>query len=426
MSHLSDVIWWQVFPLGACGAPIRERTPTDGGHRLRALEPWLDYLIGIGCNGLLLGPIFESVSHGYDTVDHYRIDRRLGDDADFDRLIRACQERGIRVMLDGVFNHVAASHPEVSRLALRSPDGKPQAWEGHDELIVIDHSRPEVQDFVVDIMCHWLRRGIAGWRLDVAYAVPPEFWKAVIARVREEFPEAFFLGEVIHGDYPAFVAESTLDTVTQYELWKGIWSSLKEANCWELAWAFARHNEFMDTFTPQTFIGNHDVERIASQVGENKAILAAAILLTTPGSPSIYYGDEQGFRGRKLEGFHADDELRPPLPATPADLLPAGEHIANIYKGLISIRRNHPWITRGTIAVVDKQNEWIEYTVTERDATHPEHRLGVRIDVAPRAHVTITGSEGTLFAWGADRDEPATSRPTQSGEADMHRPTQAV
>ena len=247
-------------------------------------------------------------------------------------------------------------------------------------------------------MLYWLRRGIAGWRLDVAYEVPPEFWATVTARVREEFPNALFLGEMIHGDFATFVHESMLDTVTQYNLWKAIWSSIKETNFWELDWALAGHAEFCEMFIPQTFISNHDVERIATTVGQEGAVLAAAILLTAPGMPSIYYGDEQGFTGRKLDGFSADDELRPPLPPLPEDLAPVGKDLFRIYQALISIRRRHGWMARGEIVVVKKTNETIEYTVTNPDS--PRDFVRVALALEPRRAVLITGAGGeTLFEW---------------------------
>ncbi len=285
-------------PRAAC------RTPSRG----------FDYVQKLGCNGLLLGPIFSSVSHGYDTLDHFSIDSRLGTDADFDRFVSLSHERGFQIMLDGVFNHVADSHPMAGELSERDEHGNVRTWEGHGGLVNLDHSNPAVADLVTEVMLHWLRRGISGWRLDVAYDVPPEFWREVTGRVRREFPDALFLGEMIHGEYEQFVEDSTLDTVTQYRLWKAIWSSIKDVNLWELDWALKEHVALCEHFVPQTFIGNHDVERIATKVGIHGAAVAAGILLTVPGMPSIYYGDEQGFRGRKLEGFAADDELRPPLP----------------------------------------------------------------------------------------------------------------
>src|SRR5690606_40518465 len=122
-------IWWHVYPLGAVGAPIREADPCPG-PRLRALLPWLDHLIGLGANGLLLGPVQASTSHGYDVVDHLRVDPRLGTDDDLDALLAACRERGIRVLMDGVFSHVGRDHPAVAA-ALQ---GGPRSEEHTSEL----------------------------------------------------------------------------------------------------------------------------------------------------------------------------------------------------------------------------------------------------------------------------------------------------
>lgn len=400
MSQLLDhAIWWQVFPLGALDAPIRDRTGDDSASRLEHPGPWLDYVQQLGCNGLLLGPIFSSVSHGYDTLDHFSIDPRLGTQADFDCFMRLCNERGFHVMLDGVFNHVAESHPLASVLGEHDEQGNVQTWEGHDGLVNLDHANPAVADLVTEVMLHWLRRGIAGWRLDVAYDVPTEFWREVTGRVRKEFPEALFLGEMIHGDYEDFVAESTLDTITQYRLWKAIWSSIKDVNFWELEWGLKEHASLCEHFVPQTFIGNHDVERIATRVGTDGAAVAAGILLTVPGMPSIYYGDEQGFQGRKLEGFAADDELRPPLPFSPDNLFSAGQWLHELYRDLISLRRQHPWIVRGLLEVVDKDNPWIEYTVSNPEG--PE-TICVKATLEPTNSLTISdGSGEQLLVWTA-------------------------
>ena len=361
-------IWWHVYPLGATGAPIRDRdlgpdgndtaAASDAAPRLRQLEPWLDYLIELGCDGLLLAPIFESVGHGYDTLDHYRIDSRLGTNEDFDWLMDACRTRGITVMLDGVFNHVAATHPAVAEGLAGNTN-----WEGHDELATLHHDDERVKEMVADIMKFWLARGIAGWRLDVAYSVPPAFWSDVLARVRAEYPDALFLGEVIHGDYAQIAHDGTLDAVTQYELWKAIWSSLHDANFWELDHALDRHRDVSAQLLTNTFIGNHDVDRIASKIGQDKEILALAILMTLPGMPSIYYGDEQGFEGIRGEGFSADDAVRPPLPATPAELSDLGAWIFREHQALIGLRRRNPWLTRADLEVLDKTNETISYRV---------------------------------------------------------------
>ncbi len=423
MTHL-DRIWWHVYPLGAAGAPIRDRAPDDSGHRLARLEGWLDYVVDLGCTGLLLGPVFASGTHGYDTLDHFRLDPRLGDDAAWDRFAAAAAQRGLAIVLDGVFNHVGAQHPAVREsldaghglVRVRHHDGGRSAatWEGHGDLAELDHDNPAVADLVTDVMCHWLDRGAAGWRLDVAYAVPTGFWAHVLGRVRARHPEALFIGEVIHGDYAAIAAASTLDSLTQYELWKAIWSSINDRNMWELAAALERHERFSrgsqgsegsqgsQAAVMQTFVGNHDVTRIASRVGDAGAALAATTLLTLPGMPSVYYGDEQAFRGEKGRGFEADDALRPALPDSPGELAPYGWWLHDLYRDLIALRRRNPWLTRGAVRVTAKDNGRITYAVTSVDASAGSGReLAVEVRVAPVASARVWLDGVEVFAWSA-------------------------
>lgn len=395
---LDHAIFWHVYPLGATGARIRDWSAEDEGHRLTDLIPWLDYLIDLGANGLLLAPIFASSTHGYDTLDHFRIDPRLGDDADFDALMAACHERGIKVLLDGVFNHVGIHHPMVvgGGPIRRLPDGTPEPWEGHGDLALLDHADPRTEDLVVDVMNHWLGRGIAGWRLDVAYSVPARFWAKVVDRVRGQHPDAVFLGEIIHGDYLELVEEGHLDTVTQYELWKAVWSSIQDVNFWELEHALGRHDEFVARAPMQTFVGNHDVDRITSVVGADGAALAAVLLFTLPGIPSIYYGDEQAFTGVKGEGFSADDPVRPPLPATPEGLAPLGQWMFELHQALIASRRRHPWLVNARVEVLETQNEAISYRVHSGDQS-----LTVRLTIEPTVSARLEFSDGETaeYSW---------------------------
>ncbi|MFG1922603.1 alpha-amylase family protein [Cryptosporangium sp. NPDC048952] len=370
MGWTEHAIWWHVYPLGFTGAPIRGTDPQPA-PRLRRLLHWLDYAIGLGTSGLLLGPIFTSETHGYDTLDHFAIDPRLGTLDDFDELIAACRARGLRVVLDGVFSHVGRSHPDLTR-ALRDghpgifdiENGEPRVFEGHDSLARLNHRNPETIDYTTRVMTHWLDRGIDGWRLDAAYSVDTAFWRETLARVRAEHPDAWFLAEVIHGDYGAFAAASTVDSVTQYELWKAIWSSLADRNFFELDWSLQRHNGHLTNVDLNTFVGNHDVTRIATTVGPEGALVALAILLTVGGTPSIYYGDEQGFTGVKEERVGGDDAIRPAYPDEPGQLAPWGKTLHRAHQDLIGLRRRHPWLRTATTKSLALSNTEYTYRVS--------------------------------------------------------------
>jgi glycosidase len=340
---VEHAIWWQVYPLGFVGAYPADPPPTADEHRLRRIVDWLDHAVELGASGVALGPLFASHTHGYDTTDHYRIDPRLGDGADFDQMIADAHKRGLRVLLDGVFNHVAKDFAQTSWFRKRGNSF--DTFEGHGELIALDHDNPDVVAYTVDVMTHWLKRGADGWRLDAAYAVPDRFWAQVLPRVRQAHPDAWFVGEVIHGDYSERVRASGFDSVTQYELWKAIWSSLNDANFHELDWALVRHNEFLDDFVPMTFVGNHDVTRIASQLDNTRHLEhALVILLTTGGTPSVYAGDESGYRGVKEERFGGDDAVRPEFTAPLMGVDEHGHDVYRLHQYLIGLRRRHPWL----------------------------------------------------------------------------------
>lgn len=349
---VQHAIWWQIYPLGFVGAFPADPAPTASEHRLRRITEWLDHALELGASGIALGPLFASQTHGYDTTDHYRIDPRLGDDGDFDDLVAEARRRGLRILLDGVFNHVGTDFARYQEALsggddnwFRKRDNGFATFEGHDGLIALNHGNPAVVDYVADVMSHWLRRGADGWRLDAAYAVPDRFWAQVLPRVREEFPESWFVGEVIHGDYAGTVAASTFDSVTQYELWKAIWSSLNDANFHELDHALHRHDEFLDAFVPMTFVGNHDVTRIASRVDDARHVAHALVLmLTVGGTPSVYAGDEWAYRGVKEERFGGDDEVRPEFPARPTESEHLGHDDFRLHQHLIGLRRRHPWL----------------------------------------------------------------------------------
>ncbi|OBI09987.1 alpha-amylase [Mycobacterium sp. E2462] len=384
LSWVDHAIWWHVYPLGFVGAyptAASNEPPRPEEHRLRRLVDWLDHAVALGASGLALGPIFASRTHGYDTTDHYRIDPRLGDDADFDHLIAEAHRRGLRVLLDGVFNHVgqdfaryraaadvaAADHAAAARW-FRGRPGRFHTFEGHDGLITLNHDNPEVLDYTVNVLSHWLDRGADGWRLDAAYAVPPRFWAAALPRARERHPDAWFVGELIHGDYAAAVEAARFDSATQYELWKAIWSGLNDGNFFELDWALQRHNDFLRRFAPLTFVGNHDVTRIASQLDDSRHLAHALVLLLTVGGvPSIYAGDEFGFRAVKEERFGGDDAVRPEFGSPPQPLDAFGAEVWSLHQFLIGLRRRHPWLHRASTTAARLENRHYVYAARSGD-----------------------------------------------------------
>ena len=382
-SWVQYAIFWQIYPLGFVGAPKSGEGIKDVDHRLDHIVDWLDYAVELGVSALLLGPIFASSSHGYDTIDHFRIDPRLGDEADFDRLVAAAKQRGLRIILDGVFNHVGRQFPKFIEAEAEGAGSEAARWflpieghgptdrvdwktfEGHQGLVTLNHENPDVADYVLDVMTHWMDRGASGWRLDAAYATPTAFWEQVLPPLRQSHPEAYIFGEVIHGDYAAFVQHSGVDAVTQYELWKAIWSALNDRNFFELAWALDRHNRFLESFVPLTFVGNHDVTRIASLLDDIRLLPhALALLFLTGGTPCIYYGDEQAFRGVKEDRVGGDDAIRPAFPETASSLVSDGLSTYRLHQDLIGLRRRNPWLVRARSEMLHLENKQIVIKVS--------------------------------------------------------------
>ncbi|MDO4791350.1 MAG: alpha-amylase family glycosyl hydrolase [Buchananella hordeovulneris] len=376
-SWVETTCFWHVYPLGMAGVlhGPRDDFPDPGG--LDIVSSWLDHAKGIGFRGLQLGPIFASSSHGYDTVDHMRIDPRLGDDASFERLVGALRFRNMRLLLDGVFNHVGSNHPWVEDVRAKGRDSEFYSYfhvtwnvstgegpyfhdfEGHPNLVTLNLRNPQVQDYVVDVMCHWLERGADGWRLDAAYCLDPAPLAQIARRVQEIHPEAFIYGEMIHGDYAQFVARSGIDSVTQYELWKSIRSSLRDRNLFELDWNLRRHNSLLDRFVPVTFVGNHDVTRIASALPDPRdAAIATAILMSVGGVPLVYYGDEYGLPGVKEDRPGGDDAVRPAFPP-PWDFHPRPEQdaAAGLHYHLLRWRSERPWVTTARTEFLELTNQ---------------------------------------------------------------------
>ena len=284
----------------------------------------------------------------------------------------------------------------------------------------------------MEIMGLWLERGADGWRLDAMYAAGAEAWAPILERVRAAHPEAWILGEVIHGDYPAFAAASTADSITQYELWKAIWSGLRDHNLFELAHALGRHQEFLEAeggAHPQTFVGNHDTTRIASQLTDGRDLSAAfALLALLPGIPTVYAGDEFGATGIKEERAGGDDAIRPWFPGSPeevvaaaasADSAPGGPHhltllkpdaaerILEVHRRLFSLRRRESWLATASVHVDEDslENTWAQIVLTPGG----EGGSGGAGGTSPGGGVAATGAPAPLLLVLnlGDEDRPA-------------------
>ncbi len=213
---------------------------------------------------------------------------------------------------------------------------------------------------------------------------------------------------MIHGDYPEFVAASGLDSVTQYELWKAIWSGLNDHNLFELGHALGRHNGFLETFAPLTFVGNHDVTRLASQLEDDRHLAhALAVLLTVGGTPAIYYGDEQAFRGIKEERAGGDDEIRPGFPGAPDELAPTGWPVYRLHQDLIGLRRRHPWLYRAQTEMLHLAGEQMIYRVARRGRGGDGGEQTWWWRSAWRTRRSATGSRGPGRYWPARGRWPA-------------------
>ena len=332
-----DAIFYHIYPLGLVDAPHRNDFDAPVMHRLDQLLPWLDHIGSLGANAIYLGPVFESTSHGYDTVDYYRIDRRLGDIDTMARLAQEIHQRGLRLVLDGVFNHVGRdfwafkdlqAHGENSayrdwfhdlRFDGQSPMGDPftyEGWHGHYSLVKLNLAHPDVRAHLFDAVGMWMEKfGIDGLRLDAADSIDFDFLRALRVFTKNLRSDFWLMGEVVHGDYRQWANPETLDSVTNYEAYKGLYSSLNDGNYFEIAHTLQRQSgegglyQGIDLYN---FVDNHDVNRVASRL-KNKAHLFPLyfMLLTMPGIPSIYYGSEWGIEGVKAE--HSDLPLRPAL-----------------------------------------------------------------------------------------------------------------
>ena len=334
MAWYDEAVFYHIYPLGLAGAP-KQNEYAEPVHRLNTLLPWLSHLETLGVTGLYIGPLFESVGHGYETTDYRKLDSRLGTNEDLTAFVAACHEKGIRVILDGVFNHTGRdffAFKDIQKNRENSPyrdwycnvnfwgnneynDGfSYDNWGGYNLLVKLNQRNPAVRDYICDVIRFWVREfDIDGIRLDAADVLDFDFMKA-LRRVADEVKQDFWLmGEVIHGDYFRWANAGTLHSVTNYALHKAFYSGHNDHNYFEIAHTVKRTGDLVPAHIRlYNFVDNHDVERIYTKLNNKAHYLPVHILLyTLPGIPSVYYGSEFGIEGRKMRG--SDDSLRPAI-----------------------------------------------------------------------------------------------------------------
>ena len=336
MAWYDEAIFYHIYPLGMTGAP-KQNEYGEPVERLNKLLPWISHIKNIGCNAIYIGPLFESVGHGYETTDYRKLDSRLGTNETLKDFVAECHNQGVKVIFDGVFNHTGRDFFAFKDLKENRENSKYkdwycnvnfwgnnsyndgfsyENWGGYDLLVKLNQKNPEVKDYICDVIRYWVKEfDVDGIRLDAADVLDFDFMKALRATANEVKPDFWLMGEVIHGDYVRWANADTLHSVTNYHLHKALYSGYNDHNFFEIAHTVKRLNDMCGgTCRFYTFVDNHDVERIMSKLSTPKGFVPVHILLyTLPGVPSIYYGSEFGIEGKKGRGSEADAPLRPEM-----------------------------------------------------------------------------------------------------------------
>ena len=332
MAWYDEAVFYHIYPLGLTGA-AKQNDYGEPVHRLNTLLPWVDHIKEIGGSALYIGPLFESVGHGYETTDYKKLDSRLGTNEDLTAFVAYCHEQGIKVIFDGVFNHTGRDFFAFKDIQANRENSQYKDWYcnvnfwgnneyndgfsydnwgGYNLLVKLNQKNPAVVNYICDVIRFWVSEfDVDGIRLDAADVLDFDFMKALRRTANEVKPDFWLMGEVIHGDYSRWVNGETLHSVTNYTLHKALYSGHNDHNYFEIAHT-VRRLQNMGTLKLYNFVDNHDVERIYTKL-TNKAHFAPVhvLLYTLPGVPSIYYGSEFGIEGRKEYG--SDDSLRPAL-----------------------------------------------------------------------------------------------------------------
>lgn len=376
-------MFYHIYPLGLVGAPMANDFVSNPVERMAVLNDWIPHIKQLGCNALYLGPVFESDFHGYDTANYYMVDRRLGNNQTLKDLSHNLHHHGIKLVLDTVFNHVGRNFPPFNDLQLKCEESIYRDWfvgvdfnrqstygdsffyEGWFDaynLVKLNLRNPEVIDYLLHVVAFWMDEfDIDGLRMDVAEIMDKDFLATLAAFCRNRKSEFWLMGEVIEGDYREWANDKMLDSTTNYEAYKGLYSSHNDKNYFEIAHSLNRQFGYEGVYHDlllYNFADNHDTTRIASILNDGRAVYPLhAILFTMPGIPAVYYGSEWGVEA--VKGAHDDTMLRPPVEVIPdvSDL-----PLYNFIKQLIAIRHSQSVLRTGIYRQLHVSHEQLVFS----------------------------------------------------------------
>lgn len=391
-----ESVFYQIYPLGFCGAPFEN----DGvqTHKIKKVEEWIPHMKKLGINAIYFSPVFESDTHGYNTRDYKKIDVRIGTNQDFKEVCQRLHENGIRVVLDGVFNHVGRGFYQFQDV-LKNREASPylnwfhinlggnsnyndglwyEGWEGNYDLVKLNLQNGEVVHHILDAVQYWIDEfDIDGLRLDVAYCLDENFVRTLRSFTTEKKTDFFLLGEMLHGDYNRLMNDSMLHSVTNYECYKGLYSSFNSMNMFEI------NHSLLRQFGPEnwtlykgkhllSFVDNHDVTRVASILSNEKHLpLIYAMCFGMPGIPCVYYGSEWGTRADKSQG---DPALRPCFEQ------PEWNELSEFISKLAEAKKNSEALNYGSFRSVLLTNR---QCIFERASGHERVMVAINADGAP-------------------------------------------
>lgn len=465
MAWYEEAIFYHIYPLGLTGAP-KQNSYGEVEHRLNTLLPWITEIKNLGCNALYIGPLFESVGHGYETTDYKKLDTRLGTNEDLTAFVAECHKQGIRVVLDGVFNHTGRdffAFQDMKQKREASPykdwycnvqfngnneynDGfSYDNWGGYNLLAKLNQHNPEVRAYIADVIRFWVKEfDIDGIRLDAADVLDFGYMQMMRQVAKEVKPDFWLMGEVIHGDYIRWVNGDTLHAVTNYHLHKALYSGHNDHNYFEIAHTVKRLYEMggnrPDGLKLYNFVDNHDVARIQTKLVNKKHFVPVHILLyTLPGVPSLYYGSEFGIEGEKERG--SDDSLRPAISYEEYRKVTQNNDLTGLIKRLGEIRQGvkalsygdyqELLLTNGQYAFARScQDQAVLVTVNNSDedvvltlpAIHTEEYVGGLFGEVVQARdgsicVTVKANSGEI--WLSDRTTEQEVQPIVLAEEDV-------